>query len=69
LLTVDLKNENRLTATVDVPQGVSAMVLFPVKAGAQQVMVNGKAERGRFVEGGKRIAVTVPAGRSEIREE
>jgi hypothetical protein len=48
---------------------VSATVLFPVKAGAQQVMVNGKAERGRFVEGGKRIAVTVPAGRSEVREE
>jgi hypothetical protein len=58
-----------MTAMLDVPEGVTATVLFPVKAGTESVLVNGKAERGRFVEGGKRIAVTVPAGRSEVKEE
>jgi len=68
MLSVDLKNDNGLTATVDVPQGVTATVEFPVKAGTQSVLVNGTATKGRFIDGGKRIAVTVPAGRSEIRE-
>jgi hypothetical protein len=69
LLTVDLTTEHGLTATLNVPDGVTATVLFPVKAGTQQVLVNGKAARGRFVEGGKRIAVEVKPGRSEIKEE
>ncbi len=69
MLTVDLKKDHGLTATVDVPEGVSATVAFPVKAGATSVVVNGKAERGKLVEDGKRIAVEVPAGRSEVREE
>ncbi|HEX3661927.1 MAG TPA: alpha-L-rhamnosidase C-terminal domain-containing protein [Acidobacteriaceae bacterium] len=69
LLSVDLTKEHGMTATLAVPEGVTATVLFPVAPGAQQVLVNGKAERGRFVEGGKRIAVEVPAGRSEVREE
>jgi hypothetical protein len=69
LLSVDLTKEHGMTATFAVPEGVTATVLFPVAPGAQQVLVNGKAERGRFVEGGKRIAVEVPAGRSEVREE
>ncbi|MGA8163170.1 MAG: alpha-L-rhamnosidase C-terminal domain-containing protein [Acidobacteriaceae bacterium] len=69
MLTVSLTKEHGLTAMVDVPEGVTATVEFPVRAGTQQVLVNGKAERGRFVEGGKRIAVEVKAGRSEVREE
>ncbi|HEY1810257.1 MAG TPA: alpha-L-rhamnosidase C-terminal domain-containing protein, partial [Acidobacteriaceae bacterium] len=69
LLSVSLTKEHGMTATLDVPEDVTATVLFPVKAGTESVLVNGKAERGRFVEGGKRIAVTVPAGRSEVKEE
>lgn len=69
LLRVNLTKEHGLTATVDVPEGMTATVEFPVKAGMQHVLVNGKAARGRLVEGGKRIAVAVKAGRSEVREE
>ncbi len=69
LLRVSLTKEHGMTATVDVPDGVTATVLFPVKAGMQHVLVNGRAARGRLVEGGKRIAVAVKAGRSEVRED
>ncbi|HEX3985338.1 MAG TPA: alpha-L-rhamnosidase C-terminal domain-containing protein [Acidobacteriaceae bacterium] len=68
LLTVDLTNQHGLTATLDIPEGVAATVLFPVKAGSESVMVNGKPQRGRSMESGQRIAVEVPAGRSVVSE-
>jgi hypothetical protein len=68
MLNVDLKKEgNGLQATIDVPAGVEATVLFPVAAGTNHVQVNGKSETGTPQDNGTRLAVVLKqAGKYEI---
>jgi hypothetical protein len=42
---------------IDIPDGVDATVLFPVKAGTAQVRVNGASQNGTAVENGSRLAL------------
>jgi alpha-L-rhamnosidase len=68
LLKVDLKKAPALTASIDLPSGVEATVLFPVSGGADHVMVNGAAKPGAPAENGTRLAVTLnQPGHYEIR--
>jgi alpha-L-rhamnosidase len=71
LLKVDLKKEARgLRATIDIPDGVDATVLFPVKAGADHIQVNGTSTPGTVAENGTRLAVAInKPGHYELRVE
>ncbi len=72
LLKVDLKKESddRLTAVIDIPQGVDATVLFPVKPGIHHVRVNGVSQNGTAAENGSRLAVHLgKAGHYELKSE
>jgi hypothetical protein len=71
ILSVDLKKAgNRLDATIDIPGGVKATVLFPIQPGATQVKVNGKSETGSPQENGTRLAIVLKqAGKYKIRAE
>jgi len=58
LLKVDLKKEaHALRATIDIPEGVDATVLFPVQPGADHIIVNGSPQTGTPAENGTRLAV------------
>ncbi len=57
LLKVNLRRQDGLIATVVLPAGVHATVLFPVPPGATQVLVNGVPRTGQPAEGGARLAI------------
>ena len=58
LLQVDLKKEGGgLTATIDVPDGVDATVLFPIHPGADHITVNGSSQSGAPAENGTRLSL------------
>ncbi|MGA7886594.1 MAG: alpha-L-rhamnosidase C-terminal domain-containing protein [Acidobacteriaceae bacterium] len=62
LLRVDLsetRGEHSLQLAVDLPPGIRATVLYPVQAGANTVLVNGKAIQGTPAENGARIAIVL----------
>ncbi len=71
LLKVDLKKEgSSLHAVIDIPEGVDATVLFPVKPGTDHVSVNGSSQNGNAVENGSRLAVHLAkAGHYELQAE
>jgi hypothetical protein len=71
LLKVDLKKEGKgLRATIDIPEGVDATILFPVKPGADHIQVNGTSTSGPPAENGTRLAVRIEkAGHYELRSE
>ena len=57
LLKVDLKKgDHGLDAAIDLPAGIDATILFPVPAGANHVLVNGKPQTGTPAENGARLA-------------
>ena len=63
LLKVNLKKEGSgLSAAIDVPEGVDATVLFPIKPGTDHVTVNGNAQTGSPAENGTRLAVHLGKG-------
>jgi hypothetical protein len=67
-LKVDLLCEQGLRASIDLPEGVQATVLFPVTKGADSVMVNGVARKGTPAEGGTRLAISLDApGKYNLR--
>jgi hypothetical protein len=70
MLNVDLKKEaNGLQATFEIPSGVEATVLLPVKPGTDHLLVNGKSETGTPAENGKRLALILKApGKYEISD-
>jgi hypothetical protein len=70
LLKVDLKKEGQtLRATIDIPEGVDATVLFPVASGTDHVSINGTSTPGTPAENGTRLAIHIEkAGHYEIRE-
>jgi hypothetical protein len=63
VIKVDLRKEGGskespgLHAVIDIPDGVDATVLLPVKPGANQVKVNGVSQNGTAVENGSRLAL------------
>jgi hypothetical protein len=71
LLKVDLNKEGHgLRATIDIPEGVDATILFPVKPGADHVGVNGSPQIGTPVENGTRLAIRIEKpGHYEVRAE
>ena len=71
LLKVDLKKaDSSLSATIDIPDGVDATVLFPVKPGADHITVNGSVQSGTPAENGARLSVHLAKpGHYEIRSE
>jgi alpha-L-rhamnosidase len=71
LIKVDLKKEGGgLSATIDIPDGVDATVLFPVKPGTDHVSVNGSSLPGTPAENGTRLALHLgKAGHFEIHAE
>jgi alpha-L-rhamnosidase len=71
LLKVDLKKEGQpLRATLDIPEGVDATILFPVKAGTDHIQVNGTSTPGTVAENGTRLAVHIEkAGHYEMHAE
>jgi hypothetical protein len=71
LLKVDLKKEGQgLHATIDVPEGVDATVLFPVAAGKDHLSVNGQSQSGTAEENGTRLAVHLAkAGHYQLHPE
>ena len=55
---------------IDIPDGVDATVLFPVKPGANQVKVNGVSQNGTAVENGSRLALHLAqSGHYELQAE
>ncbi len=56
-LKVELRRQNGLVAHIQLPAGVHATVLFPVPAGATQVLINGAPRTGRLAENGARLAI------------
>ena len=57
-----------MIATIDVPPGVHATVLFPIARGANHVSVNGAPQTGPLQEDGARIAIHLDApGHYELR--
>jgi hypothetical protein len=46
-----------LRATIDIPEGVDATVLFPVQPGADHIVVNGSPQTGTPAENGTRLAI------------
>ena len=70
-IKVDLKKEGSgLRATIDIPEGVEAAVLFPVNQGTAHIRVNGESVEGNPAENGTRLVVHVQkAGRYELRTE
>jgi len=62
LIKVDLKQDggnHHLHASIDVPSGVEAKVLFPVSSGAGHILVNGASKSGTSAENGARLAVVL----------
>ena len=71
LIKVDLKKEGSgLQRDLDIPDGVDATVLFPVKPGTDHVSVNGSSQSGTPAENGTRLSLhLVKAGHYEIHAE
>jgi hypothetical protein len=71
LIKVDLHKEGQgLRAAIDIPDGVDATVLFPVRAGTDHVSVNGSSQTGTPAENGTRLALHLgKAGHFEIYAE
>ena len=71
LIKVDLKKKGSgLQATLDIPDGVDATVLFPVKSGTDHISVNGASQTGTEAENGTRLAVHLSkAGHYELKSE
>ncbi len=71
LLKVDLKKQGSgLEAAIDIPDGVDATVLFPIKPGTGHVTVNGNEQTGTPAENGTRIALHLgKAGHFELKSE
>jgi hypothetical protein len=71
LIKVDLKKEGSgVSATIDIPEGVDATVMFPVKPGADHASVNGAPQTGTSAENGSRLALHLAkAGHYEIQAE
>ncbi len=68
LLKVDLRNQNGMVASIDLPAGVNTTVLFPITKGASSVTVNGTPRKGRLAEKGSRMAITLDQpGHYELR--
>jgi alpha-L-rhamnosidase len=69
MLQVDLKKAGQgLEASFEIPAGVEATVLFPVRPGVDHVQVNGQSETGTPEENGTRLAVVLKAaGKYEVR--
>jgi alpha-L-rhamnosidase len=70
LLKVDLHKEgdHGLRAAIDIPDGVSATVLFPVEAGKKEITVNGASKTGTSAENGARLAIRLDKpGHYELR--
>ncbi len=61
LLKVDLRRQNGLHATIQLPAGVHATVLFPVSAGVTRILVNGAPRAGQPAEDGARLAIALDA--------
>ncbi|MBW4026118.1 MAG: alpha-L-rhamnosidase [Acidobacteria bacterium] len=69
-LKVELHAENGMKASIDVPAGVNATVLFPVAKGSTTIQVNGKPMDGIPAEGGTRLLLTLKSsGHYEIQAE
>ena len=67
LLKIDLRDESGMHATIDLPEGVHAKVLFPIAKGADHVVVNGTARTGSLVETGTRMVIELnTAGHYEL---
>jgi hypothetical protein len=74
-IKIDLRKEGKgkesqaLRATIDLPEGVDAAVLFPVTPGTTRVHVNGESVEGTAAENGTRLVVQLTKpGHYEIRE-
>lgn len=67
-LKVDLRDEAGMHATIELPEGVHAKILFPIARGADHVMVNGTAREGSPAEDGTRMAIELnAAGHYDLR--
>ena len=72
VIKVDLRKEgdHSLHAVIDVPDGVDATVLFPVKPGTNQVKVNGVSQNGTAAENGSRLTLHLAqSGHYELQAE
>lgn len=70
LIQVSLRAEPSLNAVIELPPGVEATLLFPVKPGTNHVVVNGASRAGTPAEDGMRLAVELQgAGRYEVHAE
>jgi hypothetical protein len=74
LIKVDMHKEGKgkenqaLRATIDIPEGVEATILFPVKSGTDHIQVNGTSTSGTPTENGSRLSLHLTPGHYEIRE-
>jgi hypothetical protein len=62
------KENQALRATIDIPEGVEATILFPVKSGTDHIQVNGTSTSGTPTENGSRLSLHLTPGHYEIRE-
>jgi alpha-L-rhamnosidase len=69
ILKVDVRKDNGLRASLDLPAGVEATVLFPVSPGTVHVLVNGTSRSGTPAENGARLAIVLSQpGHYEIHQ-